>query len=70
MYYKNVCNELQEGWETLNPKWIAEVKNQYYSKLFAPLYSEADGVYRRNSALEDYAQQCTRRLGVEREEYV
>lgn len=67
MIYRSVCNTLQDEWDQLNPKWSADAKNQYYQKLFNPLYEEADGVYRRNDALEDYARQCTRRLGVERE---
>ena len=62
-----VCNALQDQWDALNPKWSADAKNQYYQKLFSPLYQEADGVYRRNEALEDYARLCLRQLGMDRE---
>ncbi len=48
----------------VSAKWSADVKTQYFNKIYIPLLSEAEGIYQRNDELEDYAENCLNSLRV------
>ena len=64
MANRKVCEEIQEAWDMVSAKWSADVKTQYFNKLYIPLLSEAEGIYQRNDELEDYAENCLNSLRV------
>ena len=62
MAYYKASEDIQAAWDALTSKWNAEVKSKYFSQIYLPLLSEADGMYQRNENLEDYAESCVNSL--------
>lgn len=62
MAYRKASEDIQAAWDALTSKWNAEVKSKYFSQIYLPLLSEADGMYQRNENLEDYAESCVNSL--------
>ena len=58
------CEKIQEGWNRLSARWSADVKSRYFSQIYLPLLKEAEGMYFRNDALEEYAASCLSALGI------
>ena len=52
------CDELQAAWDAVSTRWSAEAKSKYFNLIYLPLLEEADGNYKRNEDLEDYAESC------------
>ena len=64
MAYRKACEEIEAAWDTLSARWSAEIKSPYFTQLYLPLLTEAEGMYRRNEDLESYAENCVRSLHV------
>ena len=62
MAYHKASEDIQAAWDALTSKWNAEIKSKYFNQIYLPLLSEADGIYRRNENLEDYAEKCIKYL--------
>lgn len=62
MAYYKASEDIQAAWDALTSKWNAEVKSKYFSQIYLPLLSEADGIYQCNENFEDYAERCINSL--------